>query len=147
MVFVSQFPFPFYVCSFHFYFYPTHVMLTSCDLCLCLSIINGTTLLYWEHWHDVMESEKRAGEIMSGCLARISRLWLSRGWNGWMEVVKFEKQSASQAEVESLMEKLQREKMERAGRKMRFCLNQISNAAFVGSFVKWKAVMAAWQKR
>jgi outer membrane protein OmpA-like peptidoglycan-associated protein len=52
-------------------------------------VINHTSLVYWEHWLDVLESERRAGDIMLGCLSRINQLWLSRGWNTWFEYVKF----------------------------------------------------------
>ena len=100
----------------------------------------------WDQWHTVMESERRAGEVMNGCLSRISKLWLSKGWNGWMSLMKFLTQSAAQSEVETLMERLKREKRERSGRIMRNCLNRISSRAFVQCFDKWKSVMAAYQK-
>ena len=107
------------------------------------SVINGQTLSYWDHWHAVMESERRACEIMLSCVARTSKAWLSKGWNGWILLVK---QSAAETEMESLLDRLKREKHERAGRVMRYSLNRISSRAFVQCFDKWKSVMAAYQK-
>ena len=93
-----------------------------------------------------MESEKRAGAVMSACLGRICQSALLGGWNTWAEMVWSRAEEESKQEVEDLLDRLKREKQERAGRTMRRCLNKISNAAFVQSWEKWRSVIAAMNK-
>ena len=109
-------------------------------------IIHGRLYLYWAQWHTVMESERRAGEVMNACLGRISQSALLGGWNSWVEMVWSRAEEESKQEVEGLLDRLKREKQERAGRTMRRCLNKISNAAFVQSWEKWQSVIAAMNK-
>ena len=80
---------------------------------------------------------------MSACLARIFQSAVLGGFNSWVEMVWDKK---SQNEVEDLLDRLKREKQERAAMTMRRCLNKISNAAFVQSWEKWRSVIAAMNK-
>ena len=109
-------------------------------------IIHGRLFLYWAQWHAVVESEKRAGAIMSASLARIFQSAVLGGFNSWVEMVWSRADEESKQEMEDLLDRLKREKQERAAMTMRRCLNKISNAAFVQSWEKWRSVIAAMNK-
>ena len=60
----------------------------------CLGrISNAQYLSAWNKWLEVMEAEKRAGQVMLGTLNRICNSRYAQAWNSWLALIAAQKRA------------------------------------------------------
>ena len=92
----------------------------------CLQRIeNGAFVGAWEKWLSVIEQAEGAGAVMQGCLTRIENAYTVGAFDKWVEVVQWdtqaaidERQASAMRELDEVKGRLEREKKEKAGRKL-----------------------------
>jgi hypothetical protein len=107
----------------------------------------------WEKWLTVMETQAAAGAVMQRCLVRIENGVTTGAFDKWVEVVQWDTQAATDAQQASAMReldevkgRLEREKREKAGRKVQYCLNKIVSAKYVQAWDRWLEVKRAMER-
>ena len=99
---------------------------------------------------EAMDAEENAAAVMQGCLVRIENGVLSVAMDQWLDVVHFFSQAAVDArqaqamrELEAMKEQVEKDKEEKAGRLMQYCLNKIINTQYVQAWDRWMSVHKA----
>ena len=117
----------------------------------CLNrITDGALVKGWTQWLEVMDAEENAAAVMQGCLVRIENGVLSVAMDQWLDVVQWSSQSAVDArqaqamrELEAARAQVEKDKEEKAGRLMQYCLNKIINTQYVQAWDRWMSVHKA----